>query len=156
MKTILIRHKRENKKKCSLEPIFHREDCIFLSYPGCKLPDVQNYVLLSFEGPLLSEKDRGFGLILLDGTWKRAVQMEKELFNNFKVERRSLPSTFKTAYPRRQLDCKNPEQGLASIEALYIAYLLTKRDAKGLLDNYYWKDLFLERNKELFLRFKQN
>jgi pre-rRNA-processing protein TSR3 len=35
---------------------------------------------------------------------------------------------------------------LASIEAIYIAYWILGRDVTGLLDNYHWKDLFLQKN----------
>ena len=65
------------------------------------------------------------------------------------IEKRCIPGGFRTAYPRRQNDCPNPEEGLASIEALYIAYILMGRDPTGLLDNYHWKDLFLEKNRKL-------
>lgn len=148
-KTLLIRHRRENKKKCSLQPLLHREDCHFLTYPGCKIEHPGDYLLLSFEGKELSKEDADRGLLLLDGTWKRATSMEKELFKDIEMEKRSLPKAFKTAYPRRQPDCENPDQGLASVEALYIAYLLMGRDPSGLLDEYHWKELFLEKNKKL-------
>jgi pre-rRNA-processing protein TSR3 len=62
------------------------------------------------------------------------------------LPRRSLPKGFQTAYPRRQLDCPDPSQGLASIEALYIAFFLLGRECDFLLDGYYWKELFLQRN----------
>lgn len=148
--TILIRHRKENKKKCSLEPIKGRRDCLFLSYPNTKLPDIKNYVLLGFEGKTLSKEDQAKGIILLDGTWAKASIMEKELFKGFKIERRTLPSHFKTAYPRKQTGCDLPEQGLASIEALYIAYYLLERDTSNLLDHYYWKEQFLKKNETLF------
>ena len=63
------------------------------------------------------------------------------------VRKRSLVSGYKTAYPRRQDDCPNPEEGLASVEALYLAYLTLGRNPEGLLDFYYWKDEFLNKIK---------
>lgn len=148
-KTLIVRHKRENKKKCSLEPIVGREDCQFISYPGCTLPDLKNYLMLSFDGPVLSEKDQGRGILLIDGTWKLAGVMEAQLFKGMNIETRSLPKAF-TAYPRCQLDCPEPGSGLASIEALYLTYLILKRDATKLLDHYYWKEKFLLLNQDLF------
>jgi pre-rRNA-processing protein TSR3 len=60
--------------------------------------------------------------------------------------RRSLPGYIKTAYPRRQDSCDDPERGLASLEALFIAYTLLERDTTGLFDHYYWKDDFFKIN----------
>ncbi len=57
---------------------------------------------------------------------------------------RSLPSHYRTAYPRRQQDCPDPERGLASIEAIYLCYLLLQRQTKGILDHYYWKEQFFK------------
>jgi len=59
---------------------------------------------------------------------------------------RSLPIDLKTAYPRRQEDCQDPERGLASVEALFAAYTILGRDTTGLLDFYYWKEDFLLKN----------
>lgn len=151
--TLLVRHRQENKKKCSLEPIKERSDCLFLNYPSCELPPLDHYVLLSFEGPLLSKNDYDKGLILIDGTWKKASVMERQLFKEIPILKRSLPIEFITAYPRRQPDCQNPDQGLASIEALYVAYLILKRDPAGLLDRYFWKNHFLEKNRQALARY---
>lgn len=121
-----------------------RNDFQFYSYPVKNLPAIEGYLLLSADAPcVLSIDDAERGLLLLDATWKLAAKMEHALPIPDSVVRRSLPPDIETAYPRRQEEpC-----GLASIEALYIAYMLTGRDPKGLLDNYYWKEQFLEKNK---------
>ena len=62
------------------------------------------------------------------------------------IVRRRIPEHFRTAYPRRQDDCADPERGLSSIEAIYISYHILGRDTSHLLDNYHWKDLFLQKN----------
>ena len=142
-KTIIYRHRRENKKKCSLKGLEKRDDCLFFSYPTSILPDTSSYVLLSFDGKPLSEKDCDKGIFLVDGTWHLAEKMNKTLPP---MEKRSLPSHFKTAYPRRQTGCSDPSRGLASIEALYIAYVLMGKDPKGLLDHYYFREKFLSIN----------
>lgn len=148
--TLIIRHRRENKKKCTLQPIIHRTDCQFLRYPSCKLPNTDSHFLLSFDGPALSEKDQHLGIILLDGTWKRAACMYTQLFKGRQIEKRSLPQHFVTAYPRRQLDCDDPDRGLASIEALYLAYKLLGREDESLLNGYHWKEQFLQNNLVFF------
>ena len=142
--TIIYRHPKENLKKCSLTGLETREELLFATYP--KLPSFafSQYLLLTIEAPILSEEDASLGLFLVDGTWKYAQKIEKTLPP---MQKRTLPSHFLTAYPRKQTHCLDPLRGLASIEALYLAHLITKRPIKGLLDLYHWKTPFLEKNK---------
>ena len=149
--TCIIRHRRENLKKCSLRGLEGQNGYLFLNYPDCKecLPNFTSFVVLDLEGEPLSKMDAERGLVLLDATWRLAEKMTKEIKGLYNLPKRSIPQGFTTAYPRRQLDCKNPETGLASIEALYIAYLVLGRDGDKLLDNYYWKDDFLNKNREI-------
>jgi pre-rRNA-processing protein TSR3 len=144
--TVILRHQRENLNKCSLRGLESREDLIFLTYPKSPLPDLSHYCLLTIGAPLLTESDRDFGLFLIDGTWRHAKTMAKIVPPE--IRQRSLP-LLKTAYPRRQDDCPDPNQGLASVEALYVAYQILGRKAEGLLDHYYWKDQFLENSQSV-------
>jgi pre-rRNA-processing protein TSR3 len=140
--TIILRHKRENLKKCSLRGLESRKDMIFLTYPKSLLPDLTGYCVLTLDAPLLSLEDAHLGLFLIDGTWRYAEKMAKSLPPDGRCVCRSLPMHFRTAYPRRQLDCPDPERGLASVEALYLAYSILGRSTEGLLDHYHWKELF--------------
>ena len=146
IKTIILRHRRENLKKCSLRGLENRPDMQFFTYPTAKLPDLKGYVLLSLDAPVLTEDDKDFGIFLLDATWRWADKMDQFVQQHAIIEKRSLPGHFKTAYPRRQLDCPDPDAGLASIEALYIAYHILGRESQNLLDHYHWKDQFLSLN----------
>lgn len=146
--TYVLRHRRENLKKCSLRGLEIRPDFHFFSYPHSVLPDLSNYMLLSFDGPLLSNADSERGLFILDATWRYADKMMRFVDSHALLERRSLPREYRTAYPRRQEDCPLPEHGLASIEAIYIAYLLMERNPTGLLDMYHWKYEFLAKNNK--------
>lgn len=146
--TIVYRHRRENLKKCSLRGLEKRKDFLFFSYPNQELPDLQGYILLDIEGAPLTREDRERGLLVLDGTWRYAETMKKQVLGRFgSLERRSIPSHYLTAYPRRQEDCMDPTRGLASVEALYIALRILERGIDGLLDGYYWKEPFLQVNK---------
>ena len=149
-KTIILRHKKENLHKCSLRGLEAREDFLFYTYPKDLLPPLDQALLLTLEAPLLTPSDAPFSLFLIDGTWKHTKTMIEQLPKPHAFIKRSLPPELKTAYPRRQEDCIDPKRGLASIEALYAAYCILQRDPKGLLDNYYWKDAFLEKNKDFF------
>lgn len=142
MKTVILRHRRENLKKCSLRGLEHHPDLLFYTYPVDPLPDYSNYLLLKVGAPPLTAEDADRGLFLIDGTWRLAQVMEKQL--PWKLEARSLPGDYRTAYPRRQTDCPNPEAGLSSIEALFIAHLILGRSTEKLLDAYHWKEQFLK------------
>lgn len=145
MKTLIIRHRRENLRKCSLTGLETRPDLTFFTYPQDSLPLIPNLLVLKIGAPLLNEKDADRPLLLIDATWRLAQTIEKKLPSE--LEARSLPTHFRTAYPRKQTDCPDPETGLASIEALFIAHLLLGRSTDGLLDRYYWKNSFLKLNR---------
>lgn len=151
--TVILRHRKENLKKCSLRGLEEREDCLFLRYPCAELPSLENYLLLDLEGEEISEADGNRGLFLIDATWRYATEMIKKISLPRTIIRRSLPRHFRTAYPRYQTGCAIPDQGLASIEALFLAYHLMGRPTQGLLDNYYWKESFLEKNQLIQLQF---
>lgn len=149
--TVVLRHRKENLKKCSLRGLESREDFHFYTYPKEILPQLNNYIVLSFDGPLLSKEDGERGLFILDATWKYAGKMYENSPEIHKLEHRSLPEQYRTAYPRIQNDCPDPSRGLASIEAIFVAYHLMGRSTEGLLDLYHWKKEFLEMNRKLFL-----
>ncbi len=146
--TIILRHRRENKKKCTLSPLHSSSDFLFFDYPlKRELPDLTLYFVLDMEGPQLTAKDAHLGVCIIDGTWKLAKKMSEVLPP---MQKRSLPKEIITAYPRKQTDCLDPQRGLASIEALYCAYRLMGKDSMHLLEQYHWKLEFLEKNKHLF------
>jgi pre-rRNA-processing protein TSR3 len=140
--TVIIRSIKENPKKCSVMPLKGKPGITLVNYPVEKAMILPNYIRLSAEGPPLSSADSGKGILLLDGSWRTAGNMEKDFAS---IPPRSL-SNYKTAYPRVSKLGTDPENGLASIEALYIAYVILGRDPQGLLDDYHWKKEFLELN----------
>lgn len=151
--TVILRHRRENLKKCSLSGLEKRDDLSFLTYPRDPIPTLENYILLHIEAPPITTADKSLGLFLIDGTWRLAEKILHQIPQKNHFVMRSIPPHFRTAYPRRQDDCSYPDQGLASVEALFIAYHLMGRDTLGLLDHYYWKKDFLIKNgftKELY------
>src|ERR1051325_6666500 len=140
--TIIIRHPRENPKKCSVLPLQGRDDVRILPYPLTEPLSFEGYIRLAADGPALSSADRDCGILLLDGSWRSA----RAMITHFEyVPPRSL-SGWKTAYPRVAKAGTDPDNGLASIEALYIAYHILGRPTDGLLDHYHWEKEFLELN----------
>jgi pre-rRNA-processing protein TSR3 len=61
---------------------------------------------------------------------------------------RRLPR-LESAYPRKSRTFADPGEGLASVEALYAALVLTGRREPGLLRHYRFAERFLELNPAL-------
>jgi predicted metal-dependent hydrolase/ribosome biogenesis protein Tsr3 len=140
--TIIVRHPHENPKKCSVWPLRGRSDVRFLAYPVKERPPLNDYIRLSADGPQLSEADSEKGVLLLDGSWRWAAAMTRDFQD---VPPRSLHG-WRTAYPRVSKLGTDPDNGLASIEALFVAYHLLGRATAGLLDHYHWAEDFLHTN----------
>jgi pre-rRNA-processing protein TSR3 len=140
--TVIVRSPRENPKKCSVLPLRGRGDLLFLTYPVARLPPLDGYVRLAALGEELSPADADRGLLLLDASWRWAESMNQTFRT---VPPRSLHG-YQTAYPRRSKRGTDPENGLASIEALFLAYHILGRPTGGLLDHYRWADEFLRLN----------
>jgi pre-rRNA-processing protein TSR3 len=143
--TILVVHPREKRRKCTLEPLRGSADFIFWKFPRRGPQLLDGYFRLALEGPLLTSADRAGGLLILDGTWKRAAVMERDFAAI--PPRKLLP--WRTAYPRTSKVREDPQAGLATIEALYAALLQMGRPVDGILDRYHWADDFLAANADL-------
>jgi len=142
--TIIVVHPKERKSKCSVQPLRKRDDFIFWKFPRKEPEKLTTYVRLGMEGPEISRDDADRGLLVLDGTWRLAEKMEGD-YEELPV--RSLP-VWETAYPRVSKQFDDPGAGLATIEAIFIAYHLMGYDTTGLLDEYYWADDFLKLNHD--------
>lgn len=142
--TFVWRHRKENLKKCSLRGLESRPDFRFFTFPSDPLPDLSNYIALALDAPPLEPSDHAHGLLIIDATWRYAQKMVERLEPIKNLTWRSIPGHYRTAYPRRQTDCTDPDRGLASLEAIYIAYHILGRDTAGLLDTYHWKEQFLQ------------
>ncbi|HLJ93457.1 MAG TPA: hypothetical protein VKU02_09735 [Gemmataceae bacterium] len=123
-------------------PLRGRADLIFLTYPVGQLPSLEGYIRLAAEGEEISPNDANRGLLLLDASWRWAESMNLDYEE---VPARSLHG-YRTAYPRRSKRGTDPHNGLASVEALFLAYHLLGRPTAGLLDHYRWADTFLRLN----------
>ena len=136
--TIIVVHPKERRSKCTVEPLRCRPDFRFWKFPRRGPEPLDGYVRLGVDGPLLGAEDADCGLLVLDGTWRLASRMEGDYTD---VPVRSLP-VWKTAYPRTSKLFEDPGEGLATIEAIYVAYKLLGRDAEPLLADYRWADEF--------------
>ncbi|BBM84095.1 hypothetical protein [Candidatus Uabimicrobium amorphum] len=143
----IIRHEKESKKKCTIYPLKYREDLRFINANFIDNYDYEGYVLLHVDGEPLSVNDKDKPLLLVDASWRWADRIfTSEKINS--LPRRSICG-FVTAYPRKSNFYDDPDTGLASVEALYIASLMRGKEDLSLLDHYYWKQEFLEKNVEV-------
>lgn len=148
--TVIVVHPKERRSKCTVEPLRGRPGFVFWKFPRVDWHALEGYVQLGLGGPPLTRADADKGLLVLDGTW-RLVQRMAPTFSSIPV--RTLPRC-QTAYPRTSKLFEDPDEGLATIEALYVAYLILGRDTSGLLDHYRWADEFLTKNRALFERLR--
>lgn len=140
--TIIVRDPHESTRKCSIWPLRGLPGLIFLRYPLTERPSMENYIRLAAEGPELTSDDAGKGILLLDASWRWADKMTREFLD---VPPRSL-NGYKTAYPRVSKLGTDPDNGLASVEALFLAHHLLGRSTIGLLDHFRWREDFLKAN----------
>jgi pre-rRNA-processing protein TSR3 len=140
--TIIVRHPKENPKKCSILPLRDRTDVRIFTYPAGDLTALDGYIRLAASGPELTLADAAAGILLLDGSWRWASRMTTAFDQ---VPPRSL-SGWHTAYPRVSKLGTDPANGLSSLEALFIAYHILGRQTAGLLDHYRWAQEFLQNN----------
>ena len=139
--TTVIRHPKERIRKCSLRFLHDRPEMTFLrGKPGLQF-DATGFLLLAVDAPPLSTADRGAPLLLLDSTWRRLTQLEECVVGA--PIRRSIPGGIGTAYPRVSKVFDDPPDGLASVEALYVARKLLGDDDPELLAGYHWQQEFL-------------
>ncbi|MEY4830635.1 MAG: hypothetical protein RLZZ562_2431 [Planctomycetota bacterium] len=140
--TTVIRHPKEKIRKCSLRFLHERPEMTFLrGNPGFVF-DATGFTLLAVDAEPLSTKDNERPLLLLDSTWRWLPQLLACVSGE--PIHRSIPGNVRTAYPRISKVFEDPEAGLASIEALYLARKLLGDDDPSLLDGYHWKDQFLQ------------
>lgn len=144
---VVIRHPRENLKKCSLRGLESRENFAFFKAKDGFLFDATGYILLQNNAPEISEKDKGLPILLLDSTWALLPKVRNKIHGTPIL--RGLPSSVKTAYPRVSKSGNDPQNGLATVEALFAALSLSGQRDESILQNYVFKDTFLQLNKGL-------
>ncbi len=143
---LIIIRRGEARAKCTIQPLRGTPGLTFMPYPLHQKPDVSKHLLLAPNAPVLTLADAGRPLLLLDANWHHAGKMRKAVEP---VEARSIPSAWKTAYPRHSKIHADPDSGLATVEALFAAFCILRQRDDSLLRFYRWKDAFLELNRAL-------
>lgn len=140
---LILRDPRESKKKCSLTPLEGLPGVEFVRYDRERRVEADGRILLSPDGELLTAADAHRGLLLIDCAWRRVPALRATVDGDLVLRR--LPPLV-TAYPRKSEVFEDPDEGLASVEALYAALAILGRPRPELLDGYRWRDEFLRAN----------
>lgn len=143
---LILRDPRESARKCSLTPLRGTPGIRFVSYDRDRRVEAGSRVLLHPEGEPITAADAGRPLLLVDCAWRRLPSLLATVDGDLAPRR--LPPLV-TAYPRRSKTFEDPEQGLASIEALYAALALLGETRPDLLASYRWAGEFLRGNPAL-------
>ncbi len=141
-RSVIVRHPKERKSKCSVEPLVGDERFHFVRYDSESRYDATGFIVLAVDAPPLSVADREIPFLILDSTWRYLGALRTSLTGE--VSERSLPVTVTTAYPRVSKISDDPTAGLASVEALYAALRIVGERDDTLLDQYHWRAEFLD------------
>lgn len=145
----------ETANKCTILPLADRRDFEILRFePNQRLKPLTGDLLLHPEGvPLDPATHSGLRKIsAVDCTWKKLTRFVKRIDGPLPALGR-IPDGFVTAYPRRNKKDLDPDQGLATIEALFIASAFAGNWDESLFARYHFGHEFLARNRETFERY---
>ena len=143
MNVWILYHPKERLSKCTLRPLWGRDEMKLTTWPETSVIP-SDVLLLHVDGRPVTTADAGRTVLLVDGTWRQAMRMGKHLTA---YETRSIVG-FRTAFPRKSKLFPDPSDGLASAEALYAAALCMGEADDGWLEGYYWREEFVARNRE--------
>ena len=150
---ILVDH-GETTNKCTILPLAYRPDFKISRYKGPGVHSLAAPILLHPDGVLLNEvgsdvlRDAS-GIAAVDCIWRRLQPIVNGMVEISPLLVR-IPSGFETAYPRKSKISGDPDGGLATIEALFIAAAFCGVWDESLLCEYWFGRSFLELNHRIF------
>jgi pre-rRNA-processing protein TSR3 len=149
----------ERPHKCTILPLAGHPalEITRLARGQTELPALVGSILLHPDGELLSaagsrEASDRPALSAIDCNWKRLAGILQRIPRPLPRLAR-IPPGFVTAYPRKNKQDLDPEGGLATIEAIYIAGRFLGIRDDSLLGKYHFASAFLERNVEAFRQY---
>ncbi len=151
----ILMDKKENPRKCTILPQKARQDFKIRYFQRqAPIPAFSAALLLHIDGECLSKlgKEKLDSVALIDCNWRKVEGALARVARPLPRLAR-IPDGFVTAYPRRNKEGNDPEAGLATIEALFIAAAFLGNWDESLLDKYHFQNSFLEINREIFKRF---
>ncbi len=152
---VLVDH-AEAPNKCTILPLADRGDFEILRFkPNQRLKPLTGDLLLHPEGTPLNCLEAAFPVAKIsavDCTWKKLTRFVKRIDGPLPTLV-GIPDGFLTAYPRRNKKDLDPEAGLATIEALFIASAFVGCWDESLFARYHFGAAFLALNKTTFARY---
>jgi len=146
----------ETTNKCTVTPLRGREDFRFFSVFGQgPLGPLSAPILLHPDGQCLTRINGPKPVSVLasvDCVWRRLPKILPRIsWLGAPATLAKIPGGFVTAYPRTGRPLADPEGGLATIEAIFIAAALLGNWDPSLLGRYYFGRAFVERNAKRFI-----
>ncbi len=148
----------ETANKCTIAPLADRPDFQLFPVRGEGLiGPLTASVLLHHEGECLTKLSAQLppvaAIACVDCVWRRLPKLLGKLQwkDGEEPALGRIPSGFVTAYPRVGLPEHDPEGGLATIEALFVAAAILGQWDPSLLSRYYFGAKFIGLNAERFL-----
>ena len=161
MRYELLVDRTESPNKCSILPLSYRSDFRIVRFDRrYPIAALTGRVLLHPEGEVLEAPsakatlagDDAFVLSAIDCNWKRLGRILAKVAAPLPPLVR-IPDGFRTAYLRRNKRDEDPEQGLATIEAVFLAAAFLGNWDETLLKEYAVADEFLAANAAAFDRY---
>jgi pre-rRNA-processing protein TSR3 len=147
----------ETANKCTIAPLIGRPD-FHVTRVGRKstLGPLKAKILLHHEGECLSTLREKYtisdGLACVDSIWRRLPRLIEMIERPLPLLAK-IPNGFVTAYPRKSRLYEDPDGGLATIEAVFIAAAMLGHWDETLLSEYYFSQSFIEANLARFADF---
>lgn len=154
MRVVILKDYRESPKKCSILPLAGRPGIEFVAYdPHAPIGrDFTGFTLLHPEGEPAGRLGSDERLLLVDANWPAARGIYRKLDAGGPALRRIAINGFRTAYPWKK---NSPPNTLASVEALFVVHHLAGIRDDTLLDHYYFREQFLDLNREALARYSR-
>lgn len=150
----------ERVSKCTILPLAYRDDfAIRRIRRGVPLDPLTGDLLLHPDGeslatlaPLLRADGAVQRISAIDCTWKQLPGFLRWVPEPLPLLA-GIPPGFVTAYPRKNKTGQDPDGGLATIEALFIADVFLGGWDESLLAEYYFGPAFLQDNADVFAEY---
>ncbi len=151
----IILDRQETANKCTIAPLLSRPDFRMIHVKGAAVfGPLTAHLLLHHEGKCLTQVQDSIsevkGIASIDCVWSRLDGLMRRIQGDLPLFV-SIPAGFQTAYPRRSAKKTDPEFGLATIEALFVAVAVLGQWDSSLFEKYYFGREFIEVNKKRFL-----
>lgn len=154
LKIEVLMDKKENPRKCTVHPLRERPDFRVRYFHNGPIEPFDADWLLHVDGRNLADmrEEKVGSLGVIDCTWRKVPSVLQRLGKPLPRLVR-IPEGFRTAYPRKNKAGKDPDTGLATIEAIFIAAAFCGKWDESLLEHYHFGEEFLALNEAEWERY---